>query len=379
MYSYQVRRNFRKSGGGGILRCGRGLAGRVPADASFRMDLGALEALLDKLALDHHAVLAVVGIVGTPGSGSVDPVDGILQLRDRHVQTHGRWFFVHVGAAYGGYARALFRRFDGSFRNFMEPKPVCAVAPAVYRAFQSMTCADSVALDSHALGFAPDPAGALIIRDANMRSALADSADHPNADDEDHRSGYVLEGDRSGSVACAVWLAHQTVPLDEGGYGALLGEVFSSAQGLAEWLDGRCLGEFVGCVLAPPDLDVVLCAFAPRKPAMLHRVNAINEEVLSRFSANRAEDFSLAGTRLTHHRHGRAPVPFLKRLGIPGNEWRSASHLLLLRCATKTALVADSKGKAFYRQELARALESLLGPSELHDPASSSAPPTPSR
>ncbi len=340
----------------------------VPVDSSLRLDLGALEHLLDKLAKENHPVLAVVGIVGTTEGGGVDPVDGLFDLRERYAKTHGRWFFVHLDAAYGGYARAIFRRADGSFRAVGDKDLVCPMRKEVHAAFEAMSRAESVTIDPHKLGFIPYPAGALVLREGDMRTLTTQHAAYLNPGEEDHLGSYILEGSKPGAAASAVWLAHRTVPLNEKGYGAILSESFSSARGLAELLNGRQFGDYRCHVFDSPDLDVLLYAFAPCKANTLHRVNALNQEVLGRFRTDRAGDFSLASTQLSHRIHGHAPLPFLARLGVPAKEWRSQSRLLVLRSVMMTPFVADARTKAFYRQELLQALESLLGPSEMPEP-----------
>ena len=57
-----------------------------------RIDLGGLEAELKK-----GDIGTVVVTIGTTGLGVVDPLPGILSLRDRYE------FRIHADAAYGGY------------------------------------------------------------------------------------------------------------------------------------------------------------------------------------------------------------------------------------------------------------------------------------
>src|SRR4029077_1209659 len=79
----------------------------VPCDDSGRMDVDALES---KLKIGD--VGTVVATLGTTATGSVDPLDGILALRERYE------FRVHVDAAYGGYfklASNLSARAEKSF------------------------------------------------------------------------------------------------------------------------------------------------------------------------------------------------------------------------------------------------------------------------
>src|SRR5438874_2143815 len=64
----------------------------IACDRAGRMDMRALGA-----ALERGNVGTVVATMGTTAIGSVDPLDEILALRERH------GFRVHADAAYGGY------------------------------------------------------------------------------------------------------------------------------------------------------------------------------------------------------------------------------------------------------------------------------------
>jgi len=69
----------------------------VPMDRRFRLDVAALEGMIDE---DHEQGLnpwLVVGSAGTTDTGAIDPVDAIAEVAGRH----GLWF--HLDAAYGGF------------------------------------------------------------------------------------------------------------------------------------------------------------------------------------------------------------------------------------------------------------------------------------
>ncbi|HTY84426.1 MAG TPA: aminotransferase class I/II-fold pyridoxal phosphate-dependent enzyme, partial [Silvibacterium sp.] len=93
----------------------------VATDRRGRMDLGALES-----ALAAGEIGTVVVTLGTTALGAVDPLDRILDLRDRY------GFRVHVDAAYGGYF-----------------KLASALGPEAARAFARIGDADSIVVDPH--------------------------------------------------------------------------------------------------------------------------------------------------------------------------------------------------------------------------------------
>jgi aromatic-L-amino-acid decarboxylase len=69
---------------------------RVPTDAEFRMDVGALRAMIGRDLAEKFKPLAVVATVGTTSTASVDPVPGVAKI----CREHKMW--LHVDAAYGG-------------------------------------------------------------------------------------------------------------------------------------------------------------------------------------------------------------------------------------------------------------------------------------
>lgn len=349
-----------------LLGLGRENLVPVAVDEGLRMDLGALESELERLAAEDRPVLACVGVVGTTEGGGVDPVDGILEVRTRFHARHGRWFLLHLDAAYGGYARALLRNEDGSLRSFTQVKEQLPDATeAFHRAMAAMGEADSITVDPHKLGFVPYPAGALVLRLAAMREAIGCHAAYLNAADPSHLGSFILEGSKPGAAAAACWMAHRVVPLDHTGYGAILGESFRSAQGLAELLTHAEFGGPRCEVLQPPDLDVLLYAFTPGGPTTLVAVNALNERVLKALPPAGEGPFALTSTWVRPEEHGAALLPFLARLGVDASEWKpgAGTHtgLRLIRSALMTPFVADPEVKAFYRGKLVEVLRSHLG------------------
>jgi aromatic-L-amino-acid/L-tryptophan decarboxylase len=74
---------------------------KIPTDADFRMDPGALRAAIESDRRDGLRPLAVVATVGTTGVTAIDPVPAIADV----CQQEGLW--LHVDAAYGGAAAVV--------------------------------------------------------------------------------------------------------------------------------------------------------------------------------------------------------------------------------------------------------------------------------
>ena len=122
----------------------------IPSDASFKVDVGALER---SIAADRAAgarPFLVVGSAGTTNTGAVDDLAAIGDVAVRE----GLWF--HVDAAYGGFF-LLTERGRAAMRGIAR--------------------ADSVVLDPHKGLFLPYGTGAVLVRDgAALRRAFGGTA-----------------------------------------------------------------------------------------------------------------------------------------------------------------------------------------------------------
>ena len=74
---------------------------KVPSDSQFRMDIGALAALIEQDKAAGKRPFCVVATIGTTSSTSVDPLAKIAAIAEKH----GLW--LHVDAAYAGAAAML--------------------------------------------------------------------------------------------------------------------------------------------------------------------------------------------------------------------------------------------------------------------------------
>lgn len=87
--------------GGMAIGVGRRGVCKIPVDAEFRMDVGALETAIQRDLADGYRPFCVVATVGTTSSTSIDPVSAIADVCGKY----GLW--LHVDAAYAGSAAIL--------------------------------------------------------------------------------------------------------------------------------------------------------------------------------------------------------------------------------------------------------------------------------
>lgn len=112
----------------------------VPMDAGFRMEIAALQAMIEQDKTDGFRPWMVVASAGTTDTGAVDPIKPIADLAEEH----GLW--LHVDAAYGGF--------------FLLTEEGRQVLGGIDRAH-------SIVLDPHKGMFLPYGSGALLVRDVN--------------------------------------------------------------------------------------------------------------------------------------------------------------------------------------------------------------------
>jgi len=208
----------------------------VPCDARGRMDANALAK-----RLEHGDVGTVVTTMGTTGTGSVDPLPDILELRDKH------GFRIHADAAYGGYF-VLAENLEKS----------------AGRAFGRIGEADSIVIDPHKHGLQPYGCGCVLFRDPEAsRLYKHDSPITYFSSSELHLGEISLECSRPGAAAAALWATQRLLPLRKGGeFACGLERGRKAALALFEKLraDERFVTAF------QPELDIVV--FVPSAGAL---------------------------------------------------------------------------------------------------------------
>lgn len=221
-----------------LLGLGRAQLELLP-ERGMRIDVDALDAALERCLRERQPVLLAVAVMGTTEYGTIDPIDAVVEARQRFA-ARGLGFAVHVDAAWGGYLATLFRNGDGSLRAREEIAAgfTAFPSPEVYSAIAALGDTDSVTVDPHKLGYLPYGAGAFICRDHRAVALLSEEADyvfHGEAP-KDYMGRYrslgqfIPEGSKSGAAVAGVYVTHKVLPLDHAHFGRLPAQTIRSAE-----------------------------------------------------------------------------------------------------------------------------------------------------
>ena len=276
-----------------VLGLGEANVVRVPSDAEFRMDVGALRAAMDEDVRRGLRPMAVVATVGTTSSASVDPVRDVAAV----CREHGTW--LHVDAAYGG---------------------ALAVLPEGRWAMDGAELADSVVVNPHKWLFVPLDFSALFTRRPELLRAVfaltpeylrGDASGEPGGEGRSPVVDYMDYGIQLGRRfrALKAWMAFRAFGRD--GVESRVREHCRLAALLAAWVAAEPGVELA----APQRMGIVCFRFVP--PGLDDAAcDALNERIVERVNAS--GDAYLTHTRLA----GRSCV----RVGL-GNVLTTERHL----------------------------------------------------
>ncbi len=163
---------------------------QVASDSYARMDPNNLETILKT-----GKVGTVVATLGTTGTGSVDPLHDILELRKKYS------FRIHVDAAYGGY-------FILADNLHQESRTAFDALPAV----------DSIVVDPHKHGLQPYGCGCILFKDPALGKYYKHDSPYTYFSSKDLHLGEIsLECSRAGASAVALWATQKLLPMVLGG------------------------------------------------------------------------------------------------------------------------------------------------------------------
>ncbi len=230
----------------------------VPCDSRARIDISALAKMLSS-----ENIGTVVATIGTTGTGSVDPLPEMLELKEQF------GFRLHADAAYGGY----FTLIDNLY-------------PETREAYNRLTEVDSIAIDPHKHGLQPYGCGCIIFKDPGVGVLYKHDSPYTYfTSSELHLGEISLECSRPGASAVALWATQKLMPMVPGG---------EFAAGLAKSRDAALLlykkitndPRFMPVV--NPELDIV--TWAP-KADRASLISKMSEEI---FKTAAAQNLHLA-------------------------------------------------------------------------------------
>jgi len=234
----------------------------VPCDDSGRMDVDALES-----KLKNGDVGTVVATLGTTATGSVDPLAGILALRERYE------FRVHVDAAYGGYF-----------------KLASNLSARAEKSFACMADADSIVIDPHKHGLQPYGCGCVLFRDPAVGKLYKHESPYTYFSSAELHLGEIsLECSRPGAAAAALWATQKLLPLERGGEFA---KGLEAGREAALHFHHHLVHEGVFVPALEPELDILV--FLPRE-ATMEKASARSRKI---FAAAAKYDLHLAVAEL---------------------------------------------------------------------------------
>ena len=163
---------------------------KIATDRTGRMDMNDLEKKLKK-----GAIGTVVCTMGTTGTGSVDPLDEILEFQKKYD------FRIHADAAYGGYFILL----DN-------------MASSTAEKYELLHLVDSIVIDPHKHGLQPYGCGCILFKDPETAKYYQHDSPYTYYTSDDLHLGEIsLECSRAGASAAGLWATHQLLPLVKGG------------------------------------------------------------------------------------------------------------------------------------------------------------------
>lgn len=349
----------------------------VPVQENYRMDVAALAEMVDGLIASRTPILAVVAVVGTTEEGAVDEIAAIVRLRER-CAVRGVSFYLHIDAAYGGYARALFLDETDRFLDFAAAGRLRQgdgqwLTQEVYEAFRAMPAADSITVDPHKLGYVPYAAGAIVAADRRIVELISYFAAYvfEKSDDNPMLLGsYIMEGSKAGAAVAAVWMAHRVVPLNLAGYGRIIGDSIEGAYRFYRSLlatpplavAGR---RFEVLPLARPDINIVDYAFHEVGNGDLGAMNRLNQAIYEQCSYKSGPLYSNAfitsKTSLTREEYGDTPRAFVERFGIADDQWERLESVYVLRSCIMTPYLTSHTTYAAYWGSFMQAMGEAIG------------------
>jgi tyrosine decarboxylase len=353
----------------------------IEVDQYYRMDIDKLEEKIRELTAEQTPILGVVGVIGTTEEGQVDHIGKIVALREK-LAKEGIHFYIHIDAAYGGYARSIFLDENNEFIDYDKIDEVYEknniftekndwLNEDIYHAFKAMSQAETITIDPHKMGYIPYSSGGIVVKDIRMRDVISYFATYvfeKGADIPALLGAYILEGSKAGATAASVWTAHQVLPLNVTGYGKLLGASIEGAYLFYHFLQNKKfkVGDKTISVypLTKPDFNMVDYVFNEDGNTDLGKMNKLNHDFFGQASYVEGQlysnEFITSHTDFAFPDYGNSPLPFVKNLGFSEAEWDKEGKITVLRACALSPYAHYKDVFEEYASKIEKAMQSKL-------------------
>ncbi len=202
------------------------------------MSVAHLRARLDECLEKKQPVLQVIAVIGSTEESAVDPLAEIVAMREEYRQV-GLEFSLHVDGAWGGYFASMLRGSGDAIADSsldltpenLEGTPAMIMNSYLRKQYEAFSQVDTITVDPHKGGYIPYPAGALCYRIGSMRNLVSFTAPVVYHGGFDPTVGvYGVEGSKPGAAAAGVYLSHRVIPVNNKGYGKILGKCFWNSK-----------------------------------------------------------------------------------------------------------------------------------------------------
>ncbi len=229
----------------GLLGLGQDAVIPVPVDQDFRMDMSALERVVQECRQEGLIPLAVVATCGTTDFGSVDPIKEIAPF----AKQHGMW--LHADCAYG-----------------------CGllISTTHRQLLDGIEETDSVTVDYHKSFYQPVSCGAFLVKDKRHLNYVTYHADYlnPKIQSDEGIPNLVNKSIQTTRRfdALKVWLTLRMMGP------SLLGDYFDRPLALAQEIAPIIIDDPELELIHKPELGMLVFRYLPEGK---HELNSLNE------------------------------------------------------------------------------------------------------
>lgn len=268
-----------------ILGIGRRSMIPIETDANNKMRIDLLEQKCDELAARNIKVMALIGIVGTSETGSVDPLDAIANIAQQ------RGIHFHVDSAWGGPTL-----FSSRHRSLLK----------------GIERADSVTFDAHKQLYVPMGAGICVFKNPATLSSVEHHAEYIIRKGSKDLGIHTVEGSRPGMAI----LVHSGLHIiGRQGYELLIDQGIQKARAFADMIKANEDFELI----SEPELNILTYRYVPADiqralqdapPSLRSEVNDqlnVLTKRIQKIQRGYGRSF-VSRTKLNPHKHGRDPV-----------------------------------------------------------------------